>query len=111
MEWVMLKALSPEIFEALVDRIETGVYAVDTNQKIVYWNYGAEKITGYLRQEMLGRYCSGNLMVEQQMEHNPATCVHSCPLESGIEEHTRHEAVTYFRHRAGHVVVARLWTM
>jgi diguanylate cyclase (GGDEF)-like protein len=28
-----------------------------------------------------------------------------------VGEHTRREVVTYFRHRAGHVVWVRLWTM
>jgi hypothetical protein len=59
---------------------------------------------------MLGRPCGSNLVVEQ-IEHNPATCAHACPLESGLGEHTRHEVVTYFRHRSGHLVWVRLWTM
>jgi PAS domain S-box-containing protein len=57
----------------VVDRIETGVYAVDVHQRIVYWNYGAEKVTGFLSQEMLGRPCGSNLVVEE-IEHNPALC-------------------------------------
>jgi diguanylate cyclase (GGDEF)-like protein/PAS domain S-box-containing protein len=99
-----------DVFRAVVDRIETGVYVVDVNQRIVYWNYGAEKVTGFLSQEMLGRPCGSNLVVEE-IEHNPALCVHPCPLESGVGEHARREVVTYFRHRAGHVVWVRLWTM
>jgi len=100
----------PSVFRALVDRIETGVYVVDLNQRIDYWNYGAEKVTGFLSQEMLGRPCGSNLVVEE-IEHNPALCAHQCPLESGAGEHAQREVVTYFRHRAGHVVWVRLWTM
>jgi PAS domain S-box-containing protein len=100
----------PHVFQTLVDRMETGVYAVDVQQRIVYWNQGAEKVTGFLSQEMLGRVCGSNLVVEQK-EHNPALCVHSCPLESGLGDHVRHEVVTYFRHKSGHVVWVRLWTM
>ncbi|HST12879.1 MAG TPA: PAS domain-containing protein [Terriglobales bacterium] len=106
----MLDFLGPDVFQAVVDRIETGVYAVDVNQRIVYWNFGAEKVTGFLSQEMLGRPCSSNLIVEQ-LEHNPAICAHHCPLESGVGEHARHEVMTHFRHRSGHVVWVRLWTM
>ena len=47
--------------EAVVDRIETGVYVVDGKQRVVYWNHGAEKITSLLIQEMLGRPCASNL--------------------------------------------------
>lgn len=106
----MLQALGPDVFRAVVDRIETGVYAIDVAQKIVYWNYGAEKITGFLSQDMLGRTC-GNSVVVEELEHNTALCAHHCPLESGVGEHSRREVVTYLRHRAGHVVWVRLWTM
>ena len=44
----MLEFPGPEVFEAVVDRIETGVYVVDASQQVVYWNHGAEKITGLL---------------------------------------------------------------
>jgi diguanylate cyclase (GGDEF)-like protein/PAS domain S-box-containing protein len=106
----MLEIPAPHVFQTLVDRMETGVYAVDAQQRIVYWNQGAEKVTGFLSQEMLGRVCGSNLVVEQ-LEHNPALCVHSCPLESGVGDHVRHEVMTYFRHKSGHVVWVRLWTM
>ncbi len=106
----MAEIPGPEVFRALVDRMETGVYVVDVHQRIVYWNYGAEKVTGFLSQEMLGRPCGSNLVVEE-IEHNPALCAHQCPLESGVGDHPPREVTTYFRHRAGHVLWVRLWTM
>ena len=57
----MLELPSPQVFQAIVDRLETGVYVVDLEQKISYWNYGAGKITGFLSQNMLGRPCAGEL--------------------------------------------------
>ena len=50
----------------------------------MYWNYGAEKVTGFLSQEMLGRPCGSNLVVEE-IEHNPAMCAHQCPLGAAWE--------------------------
>ena len=106
----MLEALGREILQAIVDRIETGVYALDLNHKVVYWNYGAQKLTGFLRQDVLGRPCD-NFVVEQQEEHNPVVCTHHCPMESGTGENKQRDVVTYVRHRSGHVVPVRLWTM
>ena len=37
----MLEFPGPEVFAAVVDRIETGVYVVDGKQRVVYWNHGA----------------------------------------------------------------------
>jgi PAS domain S-box-containing protein len=105
----MLAFPGPEVFEAVVDRIETGVYVVDGKQRVVYWNHGAEKITGLLTQEMLGRPCASNLGPET-LEHNPAMCVHQCPMERATRE-PRHDVTVSMRHRAGHLLRVRLWTM
>jgi PAS domain S-box-containing protein len=34
-----------------------GAYAIDMNQKIVFWNKGAERILGYSASDVLGRGC------------------------------------------------------
>ena len=106
----MLEIPRPEIFQAIVDRIETGVYVLDLNQKVMYWNYGAQKITGFLSQEMLGRACGEHILVEHD-EHNPVVCAHHCSLESGARGHARRGVVTLLRHKSGHVLPVRLWTM
>jgi diguanylate cyclase (GGDEF)-like protein/PAS domain S-box-containing protein len=105
----MLETPSPDVFQAIVDRVETGVYAIDLEQKISYWNFGAEKITGFLSQDVLGRACRDNILVEYE-EHNPLVCAHHCPFE-GARDGAHQEVVTYVRHRSGHVVPVRLWTM
>src|SRR4029077_8146508 len=105
----MLAFPGPEVFEAVLDRIETGLYVVDGKQRVVYWNHGAEKITGLLTQEMLGRPCAGNLGLET-LEHNPAMCVHQCQMERAAREPC-HDVMVSMRHRAGHVLRVRLWTM
>src|SRR5258706_6314698 len=99
----------PEVFAAVVDRIETGVYVLDGSQRIVSWNHGAEKITGLRTQEMLGRPCVSNLGLEE-LEHNPAVCVHACPLERD-EREPRRDATVSMRHRSGQLLRVRLWTM
>lgn len=93
-----------------MDRIETGVFAVDLDRKISYWNYGAEEITGFLSQDVLGRPCSDSILLEYD-DHNPLLCMHQCPLENTRGDGARREAITYVRHRSGHVVSVRLWTM
>ncbi len=100
---------TPEIFRAIVDRVETGVYAIDREQKIAYWNHGAEKITGYLSQEVLGRSCADKFLVSCG-EHNPLTCTQHCSQET-TRDGVPHTVATYVRHRSGHVLPIRLWTM
>jgi PAS domain S-box-containing protein len=38
--------------------IPSGLFLVDLEQRIVYWNQEAERITGYRAEEALGRHCS-----------------------------------------------------
>jgi PAS domain S-box-containing protein len=86
------------------------VYALDRDKRVVYWNHGAEQITGYLRQEVLGREYRGDLVVESD-EHSPLVCVHGCPLEPPPDAGTPQRVMTYVRHRSGHVVPVWLWTL
>ncbi len=105
----MLEIPSPEMFQTIVDCVEVGVYAIDFEQKISYWNYGAGKITGFKSQEVLGRTCGDSILVEYEND-NPVLCTHANVLE-GTRDGVPKEAIAYVRHRAGHVVPVRLWSL
>lgn len=44
------------IFDLLTTMSE-GVYAVDDDQRIIFWNNAAEKLPGKKVNEVLGQYC------------------------------------------------------
>jgi len=44
----------------LLDNLHDGVYFVDCERRITYWNRGAERITGYSADEVVGSRCSDN---------------------------------------------------
>jgi diguanylate cyclase (GGDEF)-like protein/PAS domain S-box-containing protein len=52
----------PEIYQTVLDNLHTGVYIVDRNRRIRFWNEGAEQITGYLRQDVVGRFLREHLL-------------------------------------------------
>lgn len=52
----------PEIFQTVLDTLQTGVYIVDRNRRIRFWNQGAEQITGYLRQDVVGHFLRDHLL-------------------------------------------------
>lgn len=68
-----------EIFRAIVDQLDTAVYLVDRERKIMYWNRGAETVTGYLSQYVVGRTCRDNILVHCD-DHNTQLCSADCPL-------------------------------
>lgn len=42
---------------AVLDKAADGAYAIDAEQRIVYWNDAAERMLGYSAREVLGRRC------------------------------------------------------
>jgi len=48
---------SPGWRDAILDSIADGVFTVDEDWKITYFNRAAEEITGIKREDALGRYC------------------------------------------------------
>jgi two-component system cell cycle response regulator len=53
---------NPEIFRSILETLPTGVYLVDRNRKILFWNEGAENVTGYLRQDVVGHFLREHLL-------------------------------------------------
>jgi two-component system cell cycle response regulator len=52
---------NPGIYRSVLESLSTGVYLVDLNRRIVFWNAGAERICGYLRQDVVGRFLREHL--------------------------------------------------
>jgi diguanylate cyclase (GGDEF)-like protein/PAS domain S-box-containing protein len=52
----------PEIYQTVLDCLQMGVYIVDRSRRIRFWNEGAEQITGYLRQDVVGRLQRDHLL-------------------------------------------------
>lgn len=53
----MCELEDPRIYRSVLESLQIGIYLVDRDQRIVFWNDGAEKITGYLRQDVVGCFC------------------------------------------------------
>lgn len=87
----------------LLDEIGTGVYFVDHERRIRYWSRGAELITGYSAETVLGRCCRDNIL-----RHVDRTglglCENYCPLEATIRDGRPRSASVFLHHRRGHRV-------
>src|SRR5208283_981104 len=95
---------NPSTFHAkLLDSIFDGVYFVDAERKITYWNRGSESLTGYSASEVVGRHCYDNFLVHVD-ETGCALCMNACPLSSTIHDGQRREADVFLRHKLGHRV-------
>ncbi|PKL35258.1 MAG: sensor domain-containing diguanylate cyclase [Spirochaetae bacterium HGW-Spirochaetae-1] len=90
-------------YEKLVENLFDGVYYVDLDNVITYWNRAAERITGYAREEVLGSRCSDNILRHIDAEGNEL-CLAGCPLRASRSDGMIHEADVFLHHKAGHRV-------
>ncbi len=92
-----------ELSLALFDQLREAVYVVDRERRIVFWNSAAERLTGYLRQDVTGRLCYGDILMHCDAQGN-SLCGAGCPLARVVEEGKSHDAILFLRHRHGHRV-------
>ena len=62
----------------LLDESPQGVYAVDADQRIIYWNSAAERILGYRSEEVVGLRCYDVCASLTENETSPI-CIEGCP--------------------------------
>lgn len=84
----------------ILDSIFDGVYITDRRRRIVFWNKGAERLTGFSPQEVQGRWCGDNLLNHIDAEGN-LLCTGRCPLENTIETGEPAQAKVYPRAKDG----------
>lgn len=92
-----------DFYKHLLDNLYDGVYFVDNFRRITYWNKGAERITGYLDEQVRGRNCSDNLLMHIN-ESGENLCSTACPLSMTIADGESREMCVYVHHREGHRV-------
>jgi len=97
----------PELLRTVLETLPLGVYIVDRERRIRFWNEGAEMITGFLRQDVVGRFCRDDILVHCD-EHNVNLCVAGCPLTKVLRDGQPSEADMYLQHRGGYRVPVRV---
>ena len=99
--------LDLETFRTVLENLPTGVYLVDRDRKILFWNHGAEQISGFLAQDVIGRYCPENILGHCNAEQC-SVCKTHCPLQDTIRDGQPRQAELYLRHKEGHRVAVRV---
>ncbi|MDR3674530.1 MAG: diguanylate cyclase [Acidobacteriota bacterium] len=103
----MLDLQNVEIFRAALESLHTGVCVVDKDRKINFWNDGAERITGYLRQDVLGRFC-GEILLIKFHEKKTAICENFCPLVAAMRDGQARDSRVYLHHKSGYALPVHL---
>jgi diguanylate cyclase (GGDEF)-like protein/PAS domain S-box-containing protein len=93
----------PTMFREILKHVKEGVYFVDINRKITFFNDYAQIITGFSASEVLSRYCYDNILNHVD-EEGTKLCLGGCPLHDSIVTGKHNEASVYLHHKEGHRV-------
>lgn len=97
-----------DIYERVLDSLQTGVCLVDRSQKIVFWNAGAEKATGRLRQDVLGHAAGEVFQSDQDEDSAESTARPTEFIEAVLRDGKPASGNVMLRHKDGHMVPARM---
>ena len=92
-----------DFYKDLLDNLYDGIYFVDRDRVITYWNKGAERITGYTASQAVGRACRDN-MLNHVTANGVQLCLAQCPLAACMEDGNLREAEVFLHHADGHRV-------
>jgi len=92
--------LSKNSFWQILDNLNDGIYIVDRQRRIVYWNDAAEHISGFTAGEVVGNGCADNILCHVD-ECGTHLCTGACPLAATIAEGTAHKVDIFLHNKDG----------
>jgi diguanylate cyclase (GGDEF)-like protein/PAS domain S-box-containing protein len=93
-----------DAYKRIIENLYDGLYFVDRDRVITYWNKAAEQISGFSADEVVGRSCSDNILTHVDSEGN-CLCTGVCPLAATIADGRPREAEVYMHHKNGHRIL------
>jgi diguanylate cyclase (GGDEF)-like protein len=106
---VQLGLLDAGLHKDLLDQLDEGICMVDGDHRILYWNRGAECISGYLAHEVAGQFCHGDLLMHCESDGSllPGAGPGS-PVVAAMQDGKPHETTVFLLHREGHRLLVQL---
>ncbi|MBU2567115.1 diguanylate cyclase [Patescibacteria group bacterium] len=102
-----LITLDDRQFTVMADQLFDGVYIVDRDRRIIYFNRAAEQITGFRRDEVVGTSCWNNVLVHVDEGGRSLCSDGRCPALRVITTGEVEETDLFLQHRDGHRLPVR----
>jgi diguanylate cyclase (GGDEF)-like protein/PAS domain S-box-containing protein len=98
---------SSGLYKEVLDTLIEGVFFVDNDRRVTYWNRGAEQLTGYTAEDVVSQSCPDSFLlhIDEAGQH---LCNDGCPLTRCLRSGQPAEAELYMQHREGHRVPVAL---
>ena len=90
-----------ELYLSIINNLRDGIYFVDTDRRILFWNKAAEAITGYSSEEIVGKPCQTSALSHIDEEGRPL-CMVGCPLFATLGDGQQRQDRVFVRHKDGY---------
>ncbi len=97
-------------FDGIIKNLYEGVCIVDKNRKIVFWNTGAEEITGYKKDEVINSFCYKDILKQLDL-NGKSLCDDGCPFQYSLDTGEISESDVFMHHKLGHRIPVTAKTM
>ncbi|MDC7222703.1 MAG: sensor domain-containing diguanylate cyclase [Spirochaetales bacterium] len=94
----------------ILEGLDEGIYVTDRDRKVVFWNQGAERITGFAPSEVVGKSCADNILCHIDGEGNDL-CNGNCPLLKVLNWGKEETVYVFLRHKKGHRIPVKVKVM
>lgn len=85
----------------ILDQLFEPAYIIDNQQKILFWNKAAEKLTGYDAKSIVGKTCRNSEVVHTN-ENGEKLCLDQCPFQELIDKGKINELSLFLNHKTGY---------
>ena len=99
--------MDDNFYKEILNSLQDGVYYLDRNRIITYWNRGAERISGYTAEQVIGKSCRNNLL-NHVNDKGLELCHEHCPMAATMQDGKPREAYIYLHHAEGHRVPVQI---
>jgi len=98
---------SPNFVHTVLEELPVGIYIVDRDQRIRFWNRGAELATGHPAHEVVGRIFTAHIVGARDSEGNVLDEQHN-PVAMTLGDGQPRQIASHFLHREGHRIPVAL---
>ncbi len=90
-----------DFYDMLLNDLQEAVVIFDPSLRVIFWNKSSEQITGYTRDEVLGKPCLKNVLLEHA-ESGIFPCNKDCPPLLTLKDGRIRSLEAFLQHKQGY---------
>ena len=89
------------VYSVFLENLQEAVNILDEDLRIIFWNSAATQVTGYSKEEVLGKPCLKNVLLDMS-DKGLHPCHTQCPVKRVFVDGRIHSSESYLQHKEGY---------